>query len=238
MNAFIKFLEHYNFNTERLKELTDSDFLEFLDLKESEGFSQPWKSSEFEKLPEPPEKEVKEFLEKEVQEYLNKAKPHLEKGVLRVLKEIEGAQVLFDEKKLPSILNKIDRGFSLNKMNDLLRCQVLQDSPQDAKKINNLLKEAFEYTKTEYKKYGTYPDTGYWGSYHLIVRVKGVLIEIQIMPKTLWVQKEMAHDFYKKVRTALKRNPEYKNTPEYKEERKKSHRLFQFGNGQKFFKSY
>lgn len=123
-------------------------------------------------------------------------------------------------------------------MNDLLRCQVLQDSPKDAEKINELLKETFEYTKTDYKKHGTYPDTGYWGSWHLIVRVNGVLIEIQIMPKTLWIQKEMAHDFYKKISVSLKRNPQYKDTTEYKEERQKSHQLFQFGNGAKFFKSY
>lgn len=245
MNTFVSFLTEskLSINQDQISYVLEDEFDEFLgvliDLQEEKDSppNQPWKKSDFYDVPDD-DKEIQKFIKKEIDPYLEKVRPAFEHGVKKALNKVLGAQAMFDKKLLPSIINKVNRNVSLNVMNDILRGQVLTDSPEDQKKITNILKRTFNFVKHDYKKFGTYDDTGYYGSHHLIIEIEGVMIELQIMPKTLWIQKEMAHVFYKKLQINLKKDPNYKKTQEYELEKSKSHQLFKWGNGGKYFRSY
>lgn len=153
------------------------------------------------------------------------------KEYVRVLERSANNQtdkVLIDVKSVTSFIDKIVyRGKNPARITDVLRGAILAADEEGVKRIINNLKKYSRIAEYEYKDFGGDKKYGYYGSHHLLVDVKGVLAEIQVMTKKLWTYKGEAHQIYDNLRsvkgTAM-------SDAEIKKMLFKSKQLFRIGN--------
>lgn len=63
------------------------------------------------------------------------------------------------------------------------------------------IKKDFVVAEHDFKSKGGDKKYGYFGSHHFLVKIGGLLAEIQVMQKRLWAYKEAAHQIYNKYRS-------------------------------------
>lgn len=115
-------------------------------------------------------------------------------------------KVLHSLKTIESIINKaIDRKKNIIEMGDLVRGAILFDDEKmmtdfinDFKrKHNNIIIEV------DTKKKGGDKVFGYYGPTHFGLKIDGIEVELQVMPRRMWSYKEAAHQIYNKWRTDI-----------------------------------
>jgi len=115
------------------------------------------------------------------------------------LKRVAGDKknkLLVDIKSAESILEKVARkNISPEAMGDVLRAAILVHHTQPIEKVVRRIKKAFTVIKIEYKDGSG--ENPYKGAYHIDVLILNMRCEIQVMPRTMWVYKETAHESYK-----------------------------------------
>lgn len=237
VNKFIDFLgyEFYSL-TESSFELLEQDFDSYLGLNEDQDplqITQPWYNRHYNEYESSRIPKIRSYIENKVIPLAKEGQNEFKDTVFKVLKKVQGSQQLFDIKRTENIIDKMNRGIDLKVMNDILRGAVITDDKESQEAVVKELKERAEVVYYSYKEFGTYKHTGYYGGHHLVIKLSNsVYQELQVMPKMLWIQKEMQHKFYQKSRLKILKDPNYVKTPEYEEGRKQSHKLFKFGNGE------
>lgn len=115
------------------------------------------------------------------------------------------SKILAQLKPLKSLVDKVDgRGKRLDGITDLVRGAVIFDDKEDAdrfvkdmqRKHGDKIVEFTEKTKGNDLIYG------YYGTYHILLEIDGIICEIQIATKNLWKQKKLAHKVYKATRSS------------------------------------
>lgn len=238
MKTFIEFLEEEMF----LRMIEDCPLMleTFLDEgTESIIFEKAWSSNKTGMQPwskddiitsSPDIKNLKEKVDFIIKKYIDPIKRKFESSLKRAA--VKDSKVLVSVKSFSSIKSKIERGKSLSKMGDVLRAAILVPTQDDVKKVIDNMRKIFNLQELEHKERGG-NDWGYYGTWHLAVDMNGVLCEVQIMPKTTWTYKEKGHEIYDKYRERIAKDPNFKNSDEYKKAMAYSKRVFMRGAGNK-----
>ena len=123
-------------------------------------------------------------------------KGHLRRLLLRATGGNKSTKVLVDVKTRESILEKVVRkGRSPEQLGDILRAAVLLGDKEDPKRVLKKLRKLLTVVSEEYKEGNS--SNPYKGAWHLDVMIEGMQVELQIMPRSLWPAKEVAHEAYK-----------------------------------------
>lgn len=243
MLSLQEFVSDYKFDDLEFMDCLDEEFYEFIDFRtveetlsekaksDSDGV-QPWKS-----LDEPtlmkaknPEQAVAVWMDKHVKPLIDKAYAVYGRGMKRVAQKAKGSKVILDVKKPKSILSKIIRGKDVTEMHDILRGTILVKTEEDVESVDKYIGKVFKLYKREIKSNGGDKNYGYYGSFHYLVDIDGVLAEIQLMTRSLWNVKHKAHDIYKDTREKVKNDPNFAKSSEFAELQKLSKKLFSRGN--------
>jgi hypothetical protein len=146
------------------------------------------------------------------------------RGLRKVTQGARNVKILVDIKKLDSFLDKvIARNKNAGDINDVLRSAILVETDDDVDEVVKKIRKDFtvaefefkgkkevvtrtydEKGKEQLKKKGGDETYGYHGSYHFLVKINGMLAEIQVMTKRLWAFKNQAHKIYDQLRSAGK----------------------------------
>lgn len=119
--------------------------------------------------------------------YLPQFKSLLEPFVL------PGCNLLTNIKSLSSFIRKA-KCKPVRRIHDVLRAAILTQTKEQAEEIANKLKpKTIEFDQKNDPDEAT---TGYYGSFHLKLKIGDMICEVQIMPETLWVYKERNHPIY------------------------------------------
>jgi hypothetical protein len=105
------------------------------------------------------------------------------------------AQLLTNIKTETSFIRKSQRK-PVRLIHDVLRAAILTTTKKQADKVANEMKRKLPIVEFEHKDNPNANDTGYFGSYHLKMKVEDMVCEVQIMPETLWDYKERGHIAY------------------------------------------
>jgi hypothetical protein len=105
------------------------------------------------------------------------------------------SRLLTNIKTLSSFVRKSKRK-PVRLIHDVLRAAVLTQTKKEAAKVANEMKRKLPIVEFDHKDDPETLDTGYFGSYHLKMRIADMICEVQIMPETLWAYKERSHAFY------------------------------------------
>jgi ppGpp synthetase/RelA/SpoT-type nucleotidyltranferase len=151
-----------------------------------------------------------------------------EKKLSRLLKRVapKDSKILIDIKKEDAFVDKVvNRGKSPEKITDVIRSAILVETQDDLQKLISNLKKYADIYEYEEKIEKEDPEYGYHGSYHFLISIDNVLIEVQAMTKRLWAFKEPAHQIYSKWRSVK----EFDNRIA-KKDKQQSKILFKKGN--------
>ena len=135
---------------------------------------------------------------------LDSVRTNFESIVKACLKGFHGVKFLADTKTLESIIDKtVYRNKQLSSINDLVRGAVLMQSKAEADRFVEefLLKNKHAIVGYEEKLRGEDTMYGYFGSHHLDLNIKGIIVELQVMTRKLWDYKEEAHVIYNQSRS-------------------------------------
>lgn len=130
--------------------------------------------------------------EKELESTLKKYIPH-------------NGKLIIDVKEYDSFKDKIagrKERREANKIHDVLRSAILLPDEKTTEDVVARMKRDLNLHEYESKDFGTDETYGYYGSHHFkIVLSNGLIAEVQVMPKKLWVYKGVAHGVYNKLRS-------------------------------------
>jgi putative nucleotidyltransferase with HDIG domain len=180
--------------------------------------------------------DIKEKTDEEVDRVYKIAKDYAEKAkgdLNRVLKRAatNNAKILIGIKPLNSFGDKvINRNRKASEIHDVLRSAILVQTPEDVQKVRKAIEKRSAIFRVEEKEKGKDKEFGYYGSVHFNIKLKGIIVEIQVMTKKLWTLKDWAHEFYNKWRSA-------KKTDEFKKDARLSKSIFSKGNTKAVIKS-
>jgi hypothetical protein len=109
----------------------------------------------------------------------------------------EDSRLLTDIKTLSSFIRKHKRK-STKKIHDVLRAAILTQTKEEAHEVAEKIKKGLKVVEYDFKEH---PDqdicaTGYYGSFHIKIKLSDMICEIQVMTETLWVYKERSHSSY------------------------------------------
>ncbi|AKF13546.1 RelA/SpoT family protein [Sinorhizobium phage phiN3] len=139
--------------------------------------------------------------------------------------KFSNTKILAQLKPLKSLLDKVDgRGKSLSSITDLVRGAAIFEDREDAEKFVKDLQRKHGDKIVEFveKTKGSDMVYGYYGTYHLLIEIDGIICEIQVATKKLWKQKKLAHKVYTATRSS--------SDGPSKEDSQLSKRLFSKGN--------
>lgn len=131
-------------------------------------------------------------------------KKDFEKLIRSEIRKFPKVKFLSATKPLSSIEDKvIKRKKPLSELNDLVRGAVLFETKEDADDFIKrfVRKNKSKVAELETKERGSDTTYGYYGAYHLLLDVGGILVELQVMTKKLWNYKKNAHDIYTRSRS-------------------------------------
>ena len=143
-----------------------------------------------------------------------------ERGLKRIASKFRNAKVLVNIKQMDAFVEKVVmRGKSAANINDVLRAAVLATSDEDVQQIVKGVRKDFTVVEDEFKgkkevvtktydkkgraqtsKSGGDDQYGYHGSYHFLLKIDGINVELQVMTTKLWSYKEAAHKIYADLR--------------------------------------
>ena len=150
------------------------------------------------------------------------AEKTFERMLKRAASGSRNAKVLVDIKQFNSFVTKVmTRGKPANQITDVLRAAILVNTDQDMEGVVKKIRKDFNVIEFEHKgkkevQTRTYDEKGreqieikpgdstygYHGSYHFLVKVDGIISEIQVMTRKLWSYKDAAHKVYDELRAA------------------------------------
>lgn len=107
------------------------------------------------------------------------------------------SRLLTNIKSLSSFIRKAKRK-PVQRIHDVLRAAILTQTKKEAHDVAEKIKKSLNVVEYDYKEH---PDqdvcaTGYYGSFHIKIKLADMICEIQVMAETLWVYKERSHDAY------------------------------------------
>jgi hypothetical protein len=105
------------------------------------------------------------------------------------------SRLLVDIKSQSSFIRKTKRK-PVRLIHDVLRAAILTPTKKEAAKVANEMKRKLPIVEFDHKDDPGALDTGYFGSYHLKMKIEDMVCEVQIMPETLWCYKERGHAAY------------------------------------------
>jgi hypothetical protein len=173
---------------------------------------------------------AKDKSDEDVERLYNVARGYAEKAkgdLNRLLKRsaTANAKILIDIKSLDSFADKIvNRGHDAEKIVDVLRSAVLVASPEEVDKVTKAIEKKSAVYKIDKKSKGGDETYGYYGSVHMQLKVKGIIVEVQVMTKKLWAMKNWGHEIYNKWRS------KDRDTPEFEKDKRLSKIIFSKGN--------
>lgn len=171
-----------------------------------------------------PKSMIKSVIEKQLttdSKVLNKIEKDFKAFLTKTSRKFKNVKILTQQKKAKSIYNKVaERGKykSMMEITDYVRGAILFETPEEAKKYvqdlqrkhGNVIKELEDKSqKGTDKKFGEDGDRtmGYYGGYHLLIEIGGMLCEIQVMSKKLWGAKHAGHQIYTANRNDINATP-------------------------------
>jgi hypothetical protein len=104
------------------------------------------------------------------------------------------SRLLTNIKSLSSFVRKANRK-SVRTVHDVLRAAILTQTKDEAKDVAHKLK-ALNVVEYDSKNDPEHVASGYYGSWHIKIKLADMICEIQVMPETLWIYKERNHATY------------------------------------------
>jgi hypothetical protein len=105
------------------------------------------------------------------------------------------SRLLVNIKSQSSFVRKSKRK-PVREIHDVLRAAILTPTKKQAAKVANEMRRKLSIIEFDRKNDPNETPMGYYGSYHLKMRVDDMICEVQIMPETLWCYKERNHANY------------------------------------------
>lgn len=107
------------------------------------------------------------------------------------------SRLLTDIKSKNSFVRKHNRK-QARKIHDVLRAAILTQTKDEAHNVAEKIKKALKVVEFDFKEH---PDqdvcaTGYYGAFHIKIKLADMICEVQIMAETLWIYKERSHASY------------------------------------------